>query len=91
MIIACDEVYRAFWTIDAQDDFRTLVISGDDGKEEKLRFRLDVSCVYLYAKDGKPYRIGTNILFSIISETLIPIAGTANVDDTVNEIMIALL
>ena len=90
MIIACDEVNRAFWAIDAQDDFRTLVISGD-GKEEKLRFRLDVSCIYLYAKDGRPYRIGTSILYSIISETLIPIADTDNVEDTVNEIMIALL
>ena len=91
MIIACDEINRAFWTIDAQDDFRTLVISGYDGKEEKLRFRLDVSCIYLYAKDGKPYRIGASILFNIISETLIPIAGTTNVNDAVNEIMIALL
>ena len=90
MIIACDEINRAFWAIDAQDDFRTLVISGD-GKEEKLRFRLDVSCIYLYAKDGRPYRIGTSILYSIISETLIPIADTDNVEDTVNEIMIALL
>ena len=90
MIIACDEVNRAFWAINAQDDFRTLVISGD-GKEEKLRFRLDVSCIYLYAKDGRPYRIGTSILYSIISETLIPIADTDNVEDTVNEIMIALL
>ena len=90
MIIACDEVNRAFWAIDAQDDFRTLVISGD-GKEEKLRFRLDVSCIYLYAKDGRPYRIGTSILYSIISETLIPIADTDNVEDAINEIMIALL
>ena len=91
MIIAYGEVNKATWELDAQDDFRTLVISGDDGKEEKLQFRLDVSCVYLYAKDGKSYRIGTSILFSIISETLIPIAGTANVDDAINEIMIALL
>lgn len=91
MIIACNEINNAFWAIDAQDDFSTLVISDDDGKEEKLQFRLDGSCVYLYAKDGKSYRIGANIIFSIISETLIPIAGTANVNDAVNEIMIALL
>ena len=91
MIIACDEINRAFWAIDAQDDFRTLVISGYDGKEEKLRFRLDVSCIYLYSKDGRPYRIGTSILYSIISETLIPIADTDNVEDAINEIMIALL
>ena len=91
MIIAYGEVNKATWELDAQDDFRTLVITDDDRKEEKLQFRLDVSCVYLYAKDGKSYRIGTNILFSIISETLIPMAGTANVDDAVNEIMIALL
>lgn len=91
MIIACNEINKAFWEVDAQDDFRTLVITDEDGKEEKLQFRLDASCVYLYAKDGKSYRIGTSILFSIISETLIPIAGAANVDDAVNEIMIALL
>ena len=91
MIIACDEVNNAFWTLEAQDDFRTLVITDDDGKEEKLQFRLDGSCVYLYAKDGKQYRIGTGIMFSIISETLIPIAGTDNVEDAINEIMIALL
>ena len=91
MIIAYGEVNKATWELDAQDDFRTLVVNGDDGKEEKLQFRLDASCVYLYVKDGKSYRIGTSILFSIISETLIPIAGTANVDDAVNEIMIALL
>ena len=91
MIIAYGEVNDAEWVLDAQGDFRTLVITNSKGKEEKLQFRLDTSCVYLYAKDGKSYRIGTSILFSIISETIIPIAGTANVDDTVNEIMIALL
>ena len=91
MIIAYGEANKAKWALDAQGNFRTLVISGYDGKEEKLRFRLDVSCIYLYAKDGRPYRIGTSILYSIISETLIPIADTDNVEDTVNEIMIALL
>ena len=91
MIIAYGEANKATWALDAQDDFRTLVISGHDGKEEKLRFRLDVSCIYLYTKDGRPYRIGTSILYSIISETLIPIADTDNVEDTVNDILIALL
>ena len=91
MIIAYGEANKATWELDAQDDIRTLVITDEDGKEEKLQFRLDASCVYLYAKDGKSYRIGTGIMFSIISETLIPIAGTDNVDNAINEIMIALL
>ena len=91
MIIACDEINRAFWAIDAQDDFRTLVISGDDGKEEKLRFRLDEISVYLYCKDGLPYEIGNKLLYNILSDILIFIADTDNVDDAINEIMIALL
>ena len=90
MIIAYGEANKAKWALDAQGNFRTLVIS-NESREEKLRFRLDVSCIYLYAKDGRPYRIGTSILYSIISETLIPIADTDNVEDAINEIMIALL
>ena len=91
MIIACDEINRAFWAIDAQDDFRTLVISGYDGKEEKLRFRLDEISVYLYCKDGKPYEIGNKLLYSILNEILTFVADTDKVDDAINEIMIALL
>ena len=90
MIIAYGEANKAKWALDAQGNFRTLVIS-NESREEKLRFRLDVSCIYLYAKDGRPYCIGTSILYSIISETLIPIADTDNVEDAINEIMIALL
>ena len=91
MIIAYGEANKAKWTLDAQGNFRTLVISGYDGKEEKLRFRLDEISVYLYCKDGKPYEIGNKLLYSILTEILTVIADTDEVEDAVNEIMIALL
>ena len=91
MKIAYGEVNNAKWVLDAQGNFRTLIISGYDGKEEKLRFRLDEISVYLYCKDGKPYEIGNKLLYNILSDILIFIADTDNVDDAINEIMIALL
>ena len=90
MIIAYGEANNATWTLDAQDDFRTLVISNGKGKEEKLQFRLDDD-LYLYCKDGKPYDIGNRMLYSILSEIITFIADTDDVEDTTNEIMIALL
>lgn len=90
MIIAYGEVMDAKWELDAQDDFRTLVITNDKGKEEKLRFRLDDD-LYLFCKDGKPYEIGNKLLYSILSEILIFVADTEEVDDAISEIMIALL
>ena len=90
MIIAYGEANKAKWALDAQGNFRTLVIS-NESREEKLQFELDEISVYLYCKDGKPYEIGNKLLYSILSEILTVIADTDNVEDTVNEIMIALL
>lgn len=90
MIIAYGEANNATWTLDAQDDFRTLVISNGRGKEEKLQFRLDGD-LYLYCTDGNPYSIGNRMLYSILTEILIFVADTDEVEDAVNEIMIALL
>ena len=91
MNVAYGEVNNAKWVLDAQGNFRTLVISGYDGKEEKLRFRLDEISVYLYCKDGKPYEIGNKLLYSILTEIITFIADTDEIEDAVNEIMIALL
>ena len=90
MIIAYGEANKATWTLDAQDDFRTLVIS-NESREEKLQFELDEISVYLYCKDGKPYEIGNRMLYSILTEILTVIADTDEIEDAVNEIMIALL
>ena len=90
MIIAYGEANKAKWTLDAQGNFRTLVIS-NESREEKLQFELDEISVYLYCKDGKPYEIGNKLLYSILNEILTFVADTDNVEDTVNEIMIALL
>lgn len=90
MIIAYGEVKDAKWTLDAQGDFRTLVITNDRGKEEKLQFKLDDD-LYLYCTDGNPYSIGNRMLYSILSDILIFVADTDEVDDAINEIMIALL
>lgn len=90
MIIAYGEANKAKWVLDAQGDFRTLVITNDRGKEEKLQFRLDDD-LYLYCKDGKAYDIGNKLLYSILNEVLTFIADTDEVDDAINEIMIALL
>ena len=90
MIIAYGEVKDAEWALDAQGDFRTLVIS-NESREEKLQFELDEISVYLYCKDGKPYEIGNKLLYNILSEIITFIADTDEVDDAINEIMIALL
>ena len=90
MIIAYGEANKATWALDAQDDFRTLVIS-NESREEKLQFELDGISVYLYCKDGEPYEIGSRMLYSILSEIMTFIADTEEVDDAINEIMIALL
>ena len=90
MIIAYGEANKAKWALDAQGNFRTLVIS-NESREEKLQFELDEISVYLYCKDGKPYEIGNKLLYSILSEILTVIADTDNVEDAINEIMIALL
>ena len=91
MIIAYGEANKAKWTLDAQGDFRTLVITDNDKKKEELKFKLDEISVYLYCKDGKPYEIGSRMLYNILSDILIFIADSDNVEDAINEIMIALL
>ena len=90
MIIAYGEANKATWALDAKGNFRTLVIS-NESREEKLQFELDEISVYLYCKDGKPYEIGNKLLYSILTEILTVIADTDNVEDAINEIMIALL
>ena len=91
MIIAYGEANKATWTLDAQDDIRTLVITDNDKKKEEIHFKLDEVSIYLFCKDGKPYEIGNKLLYNILSDILIFIADTDNVDDAINEIMIALL
>ena len=91
MIIAYGEANKATWALDAQGDFRTLVITDNDKKKEELKFKLDEYSIYLYCKDGKPYEIGNKLLYSILTEILTVIADTDNVEDAINEIMIALL
>ena len=91
MIIAYGEANKATWALDAQGDFRTLVITDNDKKKEELKFKLDEISVYLYCKDGKPYEIGNKLLYSILTEILTVIADTDKIEDAVNEIMIALL
>ena len=90
MIIAYGEANKAKWTLDAQGNFRTLIIS-NESMEEKLQFELDEISVYLYCKDGKPYEIGNKLLYNILSEILTFVADTDEIDDAINEIMIALL
>ena len=91
MIIAYGAANKATWALDAQDDFRALVITDNDKKKEELKFKLDEYSIYLFCKDGKPYEIGNKLLYSILSEILTFVADTDKVEDTVNEIMIALL
>ena len=91
MIIAYGEANKAKWTLDAQGDFRTLVITDNDKKKEELKFKLDEYSIYLFCTDGKPYEIGNKLLYSILTEILTFIADTDNVEDAINEIMIALL
>ena len=90
MIIAYGEANKAKWALDAQGNFRTLVVS-NESREEKLQLELDEISVYLYCKDGKPYEIGNRMLYNILSDILMFIAETDNVEDAINEIMIALL
>ena len=90
MIIAYGEANKATWTLDAQGDFRTLYITNGRIKEE-IHFKLDEVSIYLFCKDGKPYEIGNKLLFSILSEILTFMADTDEIEDAVNEIMIALL
>ena len=91
MIIAYGEANKAKWALDAQGNFRTLVITDNDKKKEELKFKLDEISVYLYCKDGKPYEIGNKLLYSILTEILKVIADTDEIEDAINEIMIALL
>lgn len=91
MKIAYGEVNDAKWVLDAQGDIRTLNVTNGRGKEEKMQFKLDDNCVYLFCKDGKPYSIDNRMLYNILSEIITFIADTEEVDDAVNEIMIALL
>ena len=91
MIIAYGDVKEATWALDAQGNFRTLVITDNDKKKEELKFKLDEYSIYLFCKDGKPYEIGNKLLYSILTEILTFVADTDNVEDAVNEIMIALL
>ena len=90
MIIAYGEANKATWALDAQDNFRTLDITNGRRKEE-IHFKLDEVSIYLFCKDGKPYEIGNKLLYSILTEILTVIADTDNVEDAINEIMIALL
>lgn len=90
MTIAYGEVNKAKWALDAQGEFRTLAITNGKGKEENLRFRLDDD-LYLFCKDGNPYSIDNRMLYSILNEILTFVADTEEVDDAINEIMIALL
>ena len=91
MIIAYGEANKAKWALDAQGNFRTLVITDNDKKKEELKFKLNEYSIYLFCKDGKPYEIGNKLLYSILSEILTVIADTDEIEDAVNEIMIALL
>ena len=91
MIIAYGDVKEATWAMRAHGRIRTLAITNGRGKEEKLQFKLDDDCVYLFCKDGKPYEIDNKILYNTLNEILTFVADTDEVDDTINEIMIALL
>lgn len=91
MIIAYGDVKEATWAIRAHGRIRVLAITNGRGKEEKLQFKLDGDCVYLFCRDGKPYEIDNKILYSILSEILTFIADSEEVDNAINEIMIALL
>ena len=91
MIIAYGEANNATWSLDAQGEFRTLAITDNGKKKEEIHFKLDEVSIYLFCKDGKPYEIGNKLLYSILSEILTFIADSDNVEDAVNEIMIALL
>ena len=90
MIIAYGDLKEAAWVMRAHGRIRTLAITNGK-KKEKLQFKLAADCVYLFCRDGNPYEIDNKILYNILSEILTFVADTDNVEDTVNEIMIALL
>ena len=90
MIIAYGDLKEATWAMRAHGRIRTLAITNGK-KKEKLQFKLDGDCVYLFCKDGRPYEIDNSMLYSILSEILTFIANTEEVYDAINEIMIALL
>lgn len=89
MIIAYGDVKEATWAIRAHGRIRTLAVTNGK-KKEKLQFKLDDD-LYLFCKDGNPYNIDNRMLYSILNEILTFIADTEEVDDAINEIMIALL
>ena len=91
MIIAYGDLKEATWAMRAHGRIRTLVITDNDKKKEELKFKLDEYSIYLFCKDGKPYEIGNKLLYSILNEILTCVADTDDVDDAINEIMIALL
>ena len=91
MITAYGDLKEATWAMRAHGRIRTLAITNGRGKEEKLQFKLDDGCVYLFCRDGIPYEIDNKILYNILSEILTFVADTDKVDDAINEIMIALL
>lgn len=90
MIIAYGDVKEATWAMRALGRIRILAITNGE-KKEKLQFKLDDDCVYLFCRDGKPYEIDNKLLYNILSEILTFVADTDKVDDAINEIMIALL
>ena len=90
MITEYGELKEATWAMRAHGRIRTLAITNGK-KKEKLQFKLDGDCVYLFCRDGKPYEIDNRLLYNILSEILTVIADTDNVEDAINEIMIALL
>ena len=90
MIISYGDLNEATGAMRANGRIRTLAITNGK-KKEKLQFKLDGDCVYLFCKDGIPYEIDNKILYNILSEILTFVADTDKVDDAINEIMIALL
>ena len=90
MIIAYGDVKEATWAIRAHGRIRTLAITNGK-KKEKLQFKLDNDCVYLFCRDGKLYEIDNRMLYNILNEILTFVTDADEVDDAVNEIMIALL
>ena len=90
MIIAYGDLKEATWAMRAHGRIRTLAITNGK-KKEKLQFKLDDGCVYLFCGDGKPYEIDNRMLYNILSEIITFIADTDEVDDAINEIMVALL
>ena len=90
MIIAYGDLKEATWAMRAHGRIRTLAITNGK-KKEKLQFKLDADCVYLFCRDGNPYSIDNRMLYSILNEILTFVADTEEVDDAINDIMIALL